>query len=382
MAAMAVRSWPQRPSVLLLQRRLFVPGPGSRNAATATAPAKRAHAERKLLEQQKNQLEEMEKDLMILESGKCHFRKEKDLWPIKDKWRLSAKINGSNISNSDAREAVCRELQERVRGLNASNAAFPEQALTQPVAALPAPSATAGAGAGRETKLLLVGGALLGFAGLAAWQLWPTPTPAAPTPASSSRGGTAGAKKMAAPSDEVAADIQACKVDAAGSQGVAPPTPASPSSQVHPSSAESSNSGAKPNAAQKAEALELKESFWNAWPPAQRWAIVAVAALGIAGAWWLLSERPPPPPAAASSDASVPAVLSDEIQLASSESATSTRLGGLRLEAAEASVEARQAAEVVFENAPKDGQAWDMSASIRGIPGAVAQKAGALEKKG
>eukprot|EP00930_Biecheleria_cincta_P007882 TRINITY_DN109176_c0_g1_i1.p1 TRINITY_DN109176_c0_g1~~TRINITY_DN109176_c0_g1_i1.p1 ORF type:complete len:207 (+),score=48.93 TRINITY_DN109176_c0_g1_i1:46-666(+) len=196
MAAMAVRSWPCRQSVMLLQRRVLVPGPANRNASTATSPVKRAHSERKLLEQQKNQLAEMEKDILILESGKGLFRKEKDLWPIKDKWRLSAKINGSNIGSSDAREAVCKELQERVRGLKASNAAFPEQALTQPVAALPAPNATAGAGAGRETKLLLGGGAILGFAGLAAWQLWPTPTPAAQPPANSSGGGAAGARKV------------------------------------------------------------------------------------------------------------------------------------------------------------------------------------------
>lgn len=185
---------------------------------------------------------------------------------------------------------------------------------------------------------------------------------------------------MADSLEKVTVDTQACETGAAASGGATPSKSAPPGSHADERKTETPSATAKQDTAKQATALEPKEMFWDAWSPAQRWAIVALAALGIAGTWWLLSGRPPPPPAA-ESDASVPAVLSDEVQKASSEQAASTNLGGLRLEAAEASVKARQAAEVVFENAPKDGQAWDMSASIRGIPGAVAKKAGELEKR-
>jgi len=56
---------------------------------------------------------------------------------------------------------------------------------------------------------------------------------------------------------------------------------------------------------------------------------------------------------------------------------TETEVGrpaaGLEEGTAAASIHTRRT-EVVFENAPKDSQAWDMSASVRGIKGGVSEK--------
>jgi len=93
---------------------------------------------------------------------------------------------------------------------------------------------------------------------------------------------------------------------------------------------------------------------------------VASAVIGL-GLWWIWRQPPQGPQVLLNSKTEQ--IDTDVPSIPEMPAPNTSALGK-----AESLIRGRQAAEVVFENAPKDGQAWDMSASVRGIKGGVQAK--------
>eukprot|EP00931_Biecheleriopsis_adriatica_P105040 TRINITY_DN7963_c0_g1_i2.p1 TRINITY_DN7963_c0_g1~~TRINITY_DN7963_c0_g1_i2.p1 ORF type:complete len:402 (-),score=65.80 TRINITY_DN7963_c0_g1_i2:222-1427(-) len=383
-----------RPCRQTLQRftcRLFA-------ASAGPAAAKRTTSEMQLFAQQLKLLEQMEQDLKFLESGIGHFRKTKDLHPLKAKWRLSAKINGSNISPADAREAVCQELRNEVERLRSSTKSFSVQAPASVLQAgsmsIAAPQVAvlpAGTPAGGQNRLMLGGGVAVGLAGLVVWQMQPASAPpsesreaAVASPPQVPSSGTAAdatitdgrrATTPAVEKDAKAATRQRGAV--AGSKEAAAPAA---SSSTIPEAAVPDVTGA--DAARRADQVAVTDGE-NLWTSPTTWAVLALTVAGAAGICWLLfvRQQPPPPPAGGldySASSGMPAaptaVAAAEIRKVQQTDSLPSTGASLDLGTATDSVRRRQAGEVWFENAPKDGQAWDMTGSVRGVSGGVSQK--------
>eukprot|EP00931_Biecheleriopsis_adriatica_P105039 TRINITY_DN7963_c0_g1_i1.p1 TRINITY_DN7963_c0_g1~~TRINITY_DN7963_c0_g1_i1.p1 ORF type:complete len:400 (-),score=92.49 TRINITY_DN7963_c0_g1_i1:222-1385(-) len=353
-------------------------------ASAGPAAAKRATTEMQLLEQQLQRLEQMEHDLKFLESEIGHFRKTRDLHPLKAKWRLSAKINGSNISPADARKAVSQELRSEVEKLRSSTKSFSVQApASVPQAVLPAGTPAGG-------RLLLGGGAAVGLAGLVVWQLQ-----SASVPPSESREATF-ASPPQIPSSGTAADVTiteglgstkpAVKEDAEAANAHRGEVAESKEAAAPASSSSTSPEAAAPDvtgadAARGEDQLAVIDGE-KLWSSPTTWAVLALTVAGAAGICWLLFGRQQPPPPAGGQDSptssAMPAapttVAVAEIQKVQQTNSSPSTGASLDLGTATDSVRKRQAGEVWFENAPKDGQAWDMTGSVRGVSGGVSQK--------
>lgn len=98
-------------------------------------------------------------------------------------------------------------------------------------------------------------------------------------------------------------------------------------------------------------------------------AAVSLVVIGL-GFWWIWRQPPGGPPVLDSTEQvdklDMPMPLPQMPDMPSSK--------GTALGQTDSFIRARQAGEVIFENAPKDGQVWDMSASVRGIQGGVQEK--------
>ncbi|CAJ1459558.1 unnamed protein product [Effrenium voratum] len=292
----------------------------------------------------------MEKDLHALESGLSNRATKTELVRIKQNWGLQSEDFGSQITVKKLREALAKELQSEIetlkRGLPASAAQAPYGTVRSAVAASqtsqarPRPS-------GRAVPLAVAGCGAVAL-GLA-YQWRPVPAPgfsAAPRPIPAQAAGEP---------PEASSKSSASATAGGGRLTEAEPEPA----KVPEAAAKPAGSGSlKETGAKGAEgAAGLKTGPLDAVDPK---VVAAVALLVLGLGWWL--RRPPGGPP-----------LDPEVE-ADVGSAAADTTGGLDLGPAEASVRARKAAEVVFENAPKEGQVWDMSASVRGVQGGVQER--------
>jgi len=263
------------------------------------------------------------------------------------------------------------------------------QAIGQlPVASLPAGGApVAGAGAGSDSRMFLFGGGAIaiGLAGFATWQLRPAPKPPAQVPTVTVAPASGASQSSSA--DAARGSLQSSKADRAASpihdeslNRKVDSTPSVPG--VSPPASKVELPKTAPQAPDVSPGASLAvPSPGSAWSEkAASWALVAVAVAGVAGVLWFCFGRPPPPPDLSSASEAAPVQQDISAQLLHAETSTRPSSSGLQLGPADASVKARQAAEVVFENAPKEGQACDMSASVRGIAGGVSDKVGKLQK--
>ncbi|CAE8597505.1 unnamed protein product, partial [Polarella glacialis] len=182
-----------------------------------------------------------------------------------------------------------------------------------------------------------------------------------------------------APASSSSKSSSAAPAAAAAAAKVSQPPKAA---EAPPAAAASPAASASAPAGQvSAPGKEGDEGFWT--PSMTRAAVGLAVAAGLAGAWWLwFGRRPPIPPGGISTGVTVAAAAAtaEEARKHPTSPTSEPAFGGLSLGAAEDSVKARQAAEVIFENAPKEQQTWDMAASVRGLPGAVSQRVGKIEK--
>lgn len=342
----------------------------------------------------------MEKDLQALEHPISDSAKKTDLHRIKRNWGLKSETFGAHVKPQAARQALILELRQQIddmrkklgpseahgsvlSALAAGDAAPAQESSTVP----PLETGRSSARSGRPAALTGLG------AGLAflAWNLWSSQAPEASHEATTgARGGadtqaltprvvhdaqattrTAGtdlgqpaapqaagaaARASSAASAGAASASSAAMVEATGVKSGPGQVTADPSlkmsAQGEPSRDQSATGPGEVR--QQSGEPAAEGALWAKVDP-KAVAAVSLAVLGL-GLWWIWRSPPGTPPSS---------------PLEPEAAAWSSEVGDAGLTA---SLRARQAGEVVFENAPKDGQVWDMSASVRGIKGGVQEK--------
>ncbi|CAE7199036.1 unnamed protein product [Symbiodinium sp. CCMP2592] len=291
----------------------------------------------------------MEKDLNALESELARSARKQDLMKIKKKWNLKTVVFGSDVTLDSARQALARDLRLELRELQQLGASK-EGILQTPHGEIMAAVATSQTGrrnsagrgdTGRYTKLAV--SSALCLCGLAALKLREVQTAGSPSRATSQ--------------EPAAEDLESAHGGTKPHEASSPKASAGEERQTTPEAKESSRHQDREAGGsyfsriseERAQVLKLGTGL--------------VLVLGLVYYFW--PNVPPQSPD------------SPEGQISTQETEVSLEAGrpaaGLEEATAAGSIHTRQT-EVVFENAPKDSQAWDMSASVRGIKGGVSEK--------
>lgn len=300
-----------------------------------------------------------------LEARSAYFRK-KDLQSIKSQWGLRTVIDGTPVKNAEAREAVLGELRAQHQQLRDElEAAGQLRPLKEG-----APQRAFGVTAARAA-----GGALvLGLAGLVVYNMQKKSPKVPQPPADSGTAAASSAKLIPAASGGMEATQRTTGAGPSGSASPAEPlaqaaapkgskAPASPPS-VSTSPPTSAEAAASDGGASQAPEKETGASS-TGFDQTTALAIAAVVA-GVTLTWliWHWSSSVPPP----SFEPPSPSMSTISPKSVPPASPQGQLEGGLGFGPP------ARAAEVVFENVPKEGQVWDMSASVRGIAGNVKER--------
>lgn len=332
----------------------------------------------------------MENDLRDLEAQIGKVSKE-ELGGLKKKWLLQTKIAGTDVDRNAARKVLHKELSNKVEDLRSRVGHMGQGAAVGPAnlirnaalntsgAAISSGSSASGAVTGRSpARLGAAALATAGALGLAWLVISRQAKQAPPAPAGDKAVPAGGSAAAAAVAAAAAGGAELEPTTSKQTVGTAKPPAAADATAAKVQPAAAANDAAKPIPEAEPAAESAASEVWS---PSQVSAAVALGAVGavlaFAGLWWLtIGRRPPTLPPAATVAAAAVAANTEEVNATQAARLASL---GLNLEAAAPLVQARKAAEVVFENAPSEGQTWDMAASIRGIPGGVQSRVGKFE---
>jgi len=317
----------------------------------------------------------MEKDLHALESDLANSVKKQDLNSIKNKWGLKSETYGSTITAQAARQALANELRQDIRSLQsrhggaASQTAVPGAILSAVADSQEFSSPRSAVNPGSQRSFL--GLAICGGAALAAFafsQQSVQPQKVAAEDPSLPRDQQSRPSHSAASANETVPIVEGKRkgLGASGDRETqsAPvigkkedmPKPAT-NQAPNPRQSETQAKTMGLDAAGKTSGTELAMDM-------KVIAAVSLVVIGL-GFWWIWRQPPGGPPVLDSTE------QVDKLDMPMPDMPSSK---GAALGQTDSFIRARQAGEVIFENAPKDGQVWDMSASVRGIQGGVQEK--------
>eukprot|EP00928_Gymnodinium_smaydae_P065543 TRINITY_DN48660_c0_g1_i1.p1 TRINITY_DN48660_c0_g1~~TRINITY_DN48660_c0_g1_i1.p1 ORF type:complete len:460 (-),score=103.83 TRINITY_DN48660_c0_g1_i1:48-1376(-) len=350
-------------------------------------------------------LASMQKDLQALDARGLGSVGKKELRALQQKWQLAAVLDPRRLDLAETFQAMREELAAEIAGLRSitathSTASVGGGAATAAIAAnaaAPAASAASVGGSGSSVlgrpAQLAAAVALAGGAAFALYRFTAAPTPPAaqksPAPAvpSSEPSGPS------APSHGVGTAGATVKGEASKPTG---PSSATPSAAVAAAQSGSSKDRAESAAAQAEvrpsseggvavpQQLQQLQDWCRSDSGKHFLGVAALLAVAIAGVWLLLL-RPGGGDGGIGSagTSSSPAAGSGGTPGAgdaqAADSAAASAAGAPSLSAAASAAASARDREVVYENQPDAQQAWDMAASVRGIPGNVQQRVDRIE---
>lgn len=363
-----------------------------RNSATRSARAFGSQvdlidaSDRVMLDVKAKRLASLEADLSTMDLEGFNLTKI-DLNNFKNKWSLSARIDGNSITRKDAFELVREEIRaecEFLRGFPISNG--------NAVGVISRDSVAVGlsSSAARNRQLIAFAAACAGCLGLVCWRISAPPlssvsiTPsAAPSVALAAQGTDTGMAVSL---------VGSSVVTASRTSDQATTCPAGTDAQKQKEELRSPASSEKQvaNISTNVRTSSLVSTS-DRWPRDTVFSL-AFGAAGVvifAGLWWWITR-----PRNGNDNCSA-SISNNESERMSTPAADdrgstmvttqvetlSTAISSKPSAPAIARAEVVRAQEVVYENQPDSQQTWDMAASVRGISGTVQDRVKSLEQK-